>query len=428
MTERRPPVFYGWWIVCGSAIGLFLSGVPITVYSFGVFLTPLREEFHAGRAAISLAFTLHSIVAACCAPLVGRLADRYGARPVTVGSILLLGVLLLSALTLGTHLSQLYLFYALLGLLGIATGPITYSILISRWFDRRRGLALGLMMFGLGLGAIVMPPLVQRLITTLGWRAAFAAVGGAALAIALPVAAGVLVEQPRRKGLLPDGARAPAGADGVPARDPGLEWRETWRCGEFWLMVAAFSVVSASTQATVLHMPALLRDRGMTADAAALASSVVGIALLAGRTGSGYLLDRLFAPYVSAIIFCLAAAGMALLAAGATGQTALAAGFMAGLALGAEVDIIAFLMSRYFGLRALGTAFGLAFGSFVLAGGLGVFLMGAGFDRTGSYRAPLVGYFAVTLAAALLMTRLGPYRYAAPQAKPLHRPLTPEEA
>ena len=85
--------------------------------------------------------------------------------------------------------------------------------------------------------------------------------------------------------------------------------------------------------------------------------------------------------------------------------------------MGAEVDIIAYLTSRYFGLRAFGEIYGYAFGVYVLAGGVGTFLMGAGFDLMGSYRAPLAGFFTATLVAIVLMTRLGPYRYGARRAE-----------
>ena len=113
------------------------------------------------------------------------------------------------------------------------------------------------------------------------------------------------------------------------------------------------------------------------------------------------------------LIFGGAAVGIALLWAGSAGKIALVAAFFLGLGMGAEVDIIVFLMSRYFGLRALGTAFGFGFGSFSLAGALGVFLMGAGFDLSHSYSVPLGGFFVAMLSAIALMTRLGPYRYIA---------------
>jgi MFS family permease len=161
-------------------------------------------------------------------------------------------------------------------------------------------------------------------------------------------------------------------------------------------------------------MAAILSDRGTTIQAAALGSSLLGAALLIGRVGSGYLLDRFFAPYLAAIFFGGAAVGIGLLWTAAPG-IAFAGAFLVGLGLGAEMDIIAYLTSRYFGLRSFGEIYGFAVAIFLLAGALGPLAMGAGFDLTGSYNTPLAGLFSSTLVAALLMTRLGPYRYQAGQ-------------
>ena len=140
----------------------------------------------------------------------------------------------------------------------------------------------------------------------------------------------------------------------------------------------------------------------------------MGLALLVGRIGCGYFLDRYFGGRVALVICLGAALGIALLWTGSAGGVALIGAFLVGLGMGAEVDIIAFLMSRYFGLRSLGATVGFAFVAFVIAGGLGPFVMGFAFDRTGSYRVPLAGFCLAAVAAAMLVTRLGPYRFGAP--------------
>ena len=410
------PIFYGWVVVATAALGLFFSGAPIVVYSFGVFLKPLTQEFHVGRGAISLAFTIHNFIGAGCAPFAGRLVDRFGAKRVILPGLVLLGLILVSALMIGSRLWQLYVFYLALAPVTLATTPIPYSAVISRWFDRRRGLALGLIMFGMGVGTVVMPPTVQRLIAHFGWRMAFACVGCAILVIPIAVVAVFLKEAPQQMGLLPDGDERRANDIRGAENQTGLGWPQVYRTRTFWLMVSAFVLAGGSMHACILHMPALLSDRGLTAENAALGSSVVGMAVIAGRLLSGYLQDRLFAPRVAVGIFGMSAIGLALLWAGGGGAVALAAAFLVGLGMGAEVDIIAFLVSRYFGLRAFGTSFGFAFGSFVLAGGLGGMLMGAGFDLIGSYELPLAGFFVLTVLAVVLFTRLGPYRFAARQS------------
>jgi MFS family permease len=410
MNSKCHSVFYGWWVVLTSAVGLFW-GVPVTVYSFSVFLKPLMQGFHAGRGAVSLVFTLGSIAAAIGALLVGRLVDRYGARKVILPATAMFGLVLLSVKLLSVNIWQFCLVYLVLGFLVGGLGPVPYGHVISHWFDRRRGLALGLMMFGIGSGAMIMPAWAQRLIAGFGWRAAYAILGSGVLLISLPVVSAFLTEKPGKMGFLPDGAVPSA----LTARDAGVEglnWHEASHSRTFWVMVCAFFLVGTSVYGCLVHMAAMLTDRGISIQAAALGSSLVGTAVLIGRVGSGYLLDRFFAPYLAAALFGGAAVGIGLLWTGAVGAAFVGA-FLVGLGLGAEVDIIAYLVSRYFGLRSFGEIYGFAFGAFVLAVGLGPLVMGAGFDLTGSYNAPLGALFVSSLVATGLMTRLGPYRYHA---------------
>jgi len=158
-------------------------------------------------------------------------------------------------------------------------------------------------------------------------------------------------------------------------------------------------------------MVAMLTDRGSSVQAAALGSSLLGVALLIGRVGTGYLLDRVFAPRLAALFFGGSPLEFGLLWMSNVTAMALGGAFLIGLGMGVEVDIIAYLISRYFGLRSSGKIYGLAFGAYVLAGALGPLMMGAGFDLTGSYHAPLAVFFLSTLVATVLITQIGPYRY-----------------
>jgi MFS family permease len=402
--------------VAAAALGMLLGAAPIVVFSFSVYFKPLSEEFHAGRGAISLAFTAFNLAQALSAPLVGRLVDRIGARAVILSGTALLGLVLLCAKLLGAGIAGMYILFVLLGLTAGCVG-FPYGVMISHWFNRKRGLALGLMMLGTGIGAMLAPPVAHRLIAMFGWRSSYALCGCAVLVVALPVGFILLRGDPRDKGLLPDGLPLEETTEpittSVRGGNEGLSWHETWHKSDFWLLIGSFFLASASVHACILHMSALLTDRGVTAQGAALASSVAGLALMLARVLTGYLLDRIFAPGLAAFFFCGTSLGIAMLMFGVSGTTALAAAFLVGMGLGAEGDIIAYSLTRYFGLKAFGTAYGYAFGSFLLAGALGAYLMGAGFDVFRSYTVPLAGFLAAMLTAAWLMTRLGPYRFVA---------------
>lgn len=410
-TIEQPKFFYGWWMVLVAGIGLCLSYGPIIVYSFGVFIKPLTQELHASRASISFLFTLAALVQSISSPLAGRLADRFGARRVILVSTIIFALLLVFSHLLPPNLWNFYAFFGVLGFVGSGPAPIPYVKVISRWFDRHRGLALGLAMFGIGAGAILMPALAQKLIAMFSWRAAYLVIGLLILMVSVPLVACFLKESPEEIGLLPDGAIAARNATQQQGSEEGLTWREARRNATFWLMIGAVFLVGACLHGCVVHLAPMLNDQGVSPQRAALAISILGSALLIGRVGSGYFLDRFFAPRVAMCIFGAVACGIALLRTGAASGLLFPAAFLIGLGMGAEVDIMAYLTSRYFGLRAFGEVYGYTFASFVLAGALGPWLMGFGFDRSGSYGSILVLFMLATLAAAALMTRLGPYRF-----------------
>ncbi len=425
MTSRRPRIFYGWLIVLVSAIGLFL-GPPLMVFSFSVFFKSLVQDFHASRAAVSFAFSLFNIVGALLIPCIGMLIDRFGAKRVILVFTLLYGLGLCSALWVGSALWQLYLLFTVLGVtMASGPSPVPYGVVISHWFNRHRGLALGLSMMGIGVGSIVVPILAQRLITSFGWRAAFAIFGGAVVLLPLPILAALLQNNPEQRGLQPDGDEKSQVTQLQPQDKQGLTWHEIWHSPAFWILICIFSLAGASVHGAALHMSAIFTDRGVTAERAAIATSLVGIAVMLGRVTSGYLLDRLFAPRVAILFYGATALGIAILCAGTSGPLALVASFLVGLGMGAEVESMAYMISRYFGLAAFGTAYGHAFGAFMLSGAAGVFLMGAGYDRFHSYTVPLAVLCGAMVLALVLLARLGPYRYGV-EAKP-NRSITPVE-
>src|SRR5580704_1186994 len=411
--KRTAKMFYGWWVALTAALGLFLNTATIIVFSLGFFAKAMGQEFHVGRARISLAFTIHNLTSALCIPLAGRLVDRYGPRRVLLPSTVLLSLILVSSWLLSQAIWELYVFYFALGVVSGGAGAMPYTYVVSHWFDRHRGLAISVMMLGMGLGAIAIPSVSQQLVATLGWRLAYTVFGFSIVLIPLPVVAAFLKERPETMGLLPDGAPEAQISTPVAASDVGLTVHDAVRTSEFWTMVCVLFLVTASVHACFIHLPAILTDRGSSPQLAAFASSLFGVGLFIGRVGCGYLLDQFFAPRVAALLFAAVAIGIAFLGLGHAIWSVCIAAVLVGLGIGSEVDIIAYLTSRYFGLRSYGAIFGWIWAVFGLSGGLGAYLMGFGFDRTGSYVPPLIGFFCAAVLATLLIVSLGPYRYRA---------------
>jgi MFS family permease len=418
--RTRGKIFYGWWVVLAAGLGLAFHAGPLIVPTFGVFLKPLSQEFGWSRTQISLAFSLFTLGLTITMPLIGRLVDRMGARTVIVRAVLLFGLGVLSLSFLSAQLWHFYAVYLFLGIVGGGTAMVPYTKVISRWFDRQRGLALGLAGAAFSVSAALMPPLAQTLIATVGWRHTYGIMGLLVIGITIPVVVLWLKESPEVMGLTPDGETLGPGVMATQrSAAEGMSFQEARQTSAFWFMGGAFFLISIGFHGCVIHLVPLLTDRGLSTQSAALVASATAMAGLTGKVGVGYLLDRCFAPYVAVCFFCGFALGLLLLWSGAAGSVVLMAVALVGLGLGAELDVMPYMVSRYFGLRAFGEIYSYTFALFTLGGVIGPLLMGAGFDATGSYRVVLGTFALAALTAAGLMSRLGPYRVWESATEPL---------
>jgi MFS family permease len=409
-VDRHPRLFRGWWIVVVAFIGQACSIAPLLIYTFGVVAKPLAVTFKSNRASIALAVSLIDIVIAIGAPGAGWLVDRYGARGVIGSSIVALAACIVALAYAQPPLWHLYALYAAAGLVGVASAPVTYGRVVANWFDRRRGLALGLASAGVGFGAFITPSLAQFLLDRAGWRGAYLGLASAALLIALPTVGLFLRDTPEEVGLLPDGVRTPrpSAVPGEPAT--GMTVSEAFRTRTFWQLCAIFFCVGACVNGAIAHLVPLLTDRGISGSSAALATSLFGLSSIVGRVGNGYLVDRFFAPRVAALLFAGAAGGVAILLGGGSAVTAPVAAALLGLAIGAESDVMPFLISRYFGMRHMAALFGFAFGAYTLGNATGRYFLAVGFDLTGSYTLPLTCAFALLVLTTMATLTLKRYR------------------
>jgi MFS family permease len=329
---------------------------------------------------------------------------------VIVASLVALSFCLIALSLVQPPLWHFYALYIVAGLVGIGTTPVTYSRVVANWFNRNRGLALGLASTGIGFGAFIAPSLAQFLIDGSGWRRAYLGLAFACLLIAVPVVGLFFVTSPEEVGLFPDGANGP----NVPTSNfrslTGVGVLDALRTRTFWQLCGVFFLVAACVNGGIAHLVPLLTDRGISGRSAALAMSCFGAASIAGRVVNGYLVDRIFAPFVSGVFFAGAAAGVAILWGGGTGGTAFLAPVLLGLAIGAESDVMPFLVSRYFGMRYMARVFGCVFGSYTLGTATGRYLFAAGFDTTGSYAKPLGWAFVLLVIAVIGMLGLGGYQ------------------
>jgi len=397
-----------WWVVTGAVCGLFVCNGPVLTYTFGIFLKPIMADMGWDRGTASFAMAVGGVVSALTVPVLGSMMDRWSIRRVALPGIMLYAAFLwLLGLSPHSLLMFTLLFALAEGASSIQT-PLGYAKAIAAWFDRRRGLALGIAMSGIGLGGFVMPQLAQYLIDRVGWRGAYASFGLLTLVVAFPAVA-LWIREPRPG----EGECRTSRADA--ATLPGLTAREAVRTLRFWLMATAFFLVAISVNGTVAHVAPLLTDHGISTAQAAATMSVFGLATMSGRLIAGWLVDRIFAPYVAAVFFLAPIAGFAFLATAAGALPALGV-ILLGLGLGTEIDLIAFLVSRYLGQRAFGTLYGYCFMTFGLGSSCGRFILGYVYDLAGSYNPALVAAAVALVIAVVAVNLLGPYVYPVERA------------
>jgi len=394
-----------WWVVVGSLLGLTVGNGPVMQFTFGVFVKPLSEAMQTDRGAVSGALLAGLVATGIATPLMGRLIDKHGTRRVTLPAIALFALGMAAIGLLANSPLVLALMYALCGIVAAGQTPLPYSKAIAAVFDERRGLALGIATAGVGLGTMLMPMLAQKLITTVGWRGAYMGLGLVTLLVALPAMAGLVTS--RQDEGVPQRAKAAA----TQAAAPGLSASQARWSGRFWCLAVAFFAVALAASGVVAHIVPLMTDRGVPTAQATAAISAAGLALIVGRLAAGWLLDRLHAPHVAMVFFTLPLLGIALLLGTSDAQFGVPAAVLVGLGLGAEVDLIAFLQSRYLGLKAFGEIYGYLFAIFMLGSGLGPFLMGQSFKLLHSYEPALMVMAAGLVLACLLMSRLGTYAF-----------------
>jgi MFS family permease len=404
-------IFYGWWIVVAAFLNLFFS-VGILYYGFPVFYPSLVDSLGFTRSQLTQGFLIGFVVAALLfGILAGVLIDRWGARRVIRIGIWFVG---LSLILMGS-MTRLWHYYVLCvtEVVGyVLTGPIPNQVLISNWFQMRRGRAMGYAYLGLGLGGAISPLLINVLIQSFGWRHAFQIIGALILVVLFPVAQWVTRSNPSDLNLLPDGAtgipavtpvnEASATAGSAPVVARTVELRRAVRTRNFWLILGACTLTIGAIGAVTQHLILFLRDHGYSQSAASRVSSALLISSLAGRVIVGYFADRYRAKNVMALFYLALALSIPLLLL--ANRPAAIWGFAVafGFAMGADYMLIPLVTAECFGLATLGKLLSLIIMGYSLGQWFAPWLAGRIFDKYHTYDlAWIIMAIAGTIGAAM---------------------------
>jgi len=407
----------GWSVVLGAAIAGGTGGA-LFFYISSLFITGLSAEFGWTRGEIATVYAIAGL-GALAAPGIGWVVDRIGFKPVALASTL--GLIALYV-TYALYRGSLELFVAIsvfYGLFAIGTGSLVYTRPINAWFDASRGFALGVSTIGVSVFAIVTPPLLSAAMETYGWRAGYLVLAGLAAFVSVPALLLLVRAKPPAQPL--------SHATDRPAEETGLAPAAAMRTPQFWLLALALASINAAGTGALSQLAPLLQDKGLSLGAASYALSFYAAGLIVGRLGCGALLDRLPAGRVAGAFTLAPAFGCALMfAVPVAPWMAFPAALLIGVQQGAETDVMAWFVSRLFGMRFYSATFGaIMFVGFV-GTILGILLFGRIHDWTGTYDAAIVGAaiaFAVGATAFLLVGRPPPF---AAQPAPLpSRPPAP---
>ena len=373
-------------IVCLFFITFLVYG---SYHSFGVFLKPLAQEFNVTRSVVSGAISVAWIAHGIFAVVAGIVSDRRGPRPVMLAAIALIS-LGYGLMMTSSSLWQLYLYVGVILGTGMAPIWIVASAITTQWFSRRRGLSLGIVLAGPGMGQIVVTPIVRYLIDAYDFRIAYLIVGLAVFVIGIPLAT-VLRPAPREENSLERLASLP---ESTPERSFGI--RKAMATGVFWLLFAIWLLVPWAIQLFRVHVFPYASDKGIEEAAASLIFVFLGAGIVAGRIGWGAFADRFGAKRVYALLLILLAAALGITAVLEQLWAFYAMATFFGFTMGGNDPVFVKLLTDFFGVRYAGSLLGILNSAFTVSAAAGPFVGGLVFDYAGSYS---LGFLLAALSA-----------------------------
>jgi len=393
MDQGRGGIFYGWYMVAVCfVVNFFIFG--ISVNTFTVYVKPIELDLGWSRGQISFAMMLAPIAMGIAAPFIGRLIDRVGARFVMAAGAAMVGV---GSLLLAKTQSLTY-FYVIYAIAGIGQGCATIipiSFVISNWFDVKRGRALGIVMTGTGLGAMVMVPVTTWIVVNWSWRTSFFIMGWIMLLV-VPLELLFIRTRPSDMGLLPDGGIV---SEGEPKEIGGISVSEAVKTKSFWLIGAMMLLSGLVAMGIGVHLMAYLTDIGHSEGTAAFIIFIISGLTVIGKLGMGQIADHWGVRRAVVLAFAVIIAGILLLMRAQAFPVACIFAVVYGFAIGAPLLINPSLTAECMGLKSFGTIFGILTLLNTFGVGVGAVLTGVVFDKTGSYM-PAFQLFIALLAIA----------------------------
>ena len=375
----------GGTVLFAAFVGIGVNLASMVYYSSGIWVRPWQDEFGWTRAEIGAQQSISVIVMMLLATFAGQLIDKYGLKKVTTISLAGYGFLLLGFTQMSGPIWQLYMLSALYAIFGVASTSLAFTRAVNAFFVKHRGLALGISLTSTGVMAYAMPKFMTPFVAENGWRAGYVVMFLIVMA-SLPIVYFLIKDTPD------DAAKA----DGPTQAQEGLSLREAIRSSVFWRVAVIFFLISVAILGLIPAYIPMLQDAGMTPQQAGGLAAILGLSVMVGRLLIGFVIDRVFAPFVTAAVFALVGMGCLMLGMGGIGY-AMVAAIALGFAVGAEVDLIGYYTARYFGMAHYGSIYGLQYSIFIFGAGVSPIYTGYIWDVTGNYDIALI------MAAVLML-------------------------
>jgi sugar phosphate permease len=401
MADQKPTMFYGWYLVAVCFVINFIV-FGISVNTFTVYVKPISTDMGWSRGQFSFGLTLASLAMGIMAPLMGRLIDRAGARVVMAVGASTIGLCTI-ALSKANDLWLFYVLYMVSGMGQAGTTLLPISLVISNWFKLKRGRALGIVMTGTGLGAMVMVPVTSWIVVNWGWRTSYFIMGWVIFSMA-PIAFLFIKTSPSEMGLKPDGGEV---GQASPVELDGLSPAAASRSGSFWLIAAMMFLLGLVGMGLGLHLMPYLTDIGYTEITAGILIAVISGMTVLGKVSMGIFADHWGVRKVVILACAVIITGILILMHAKVLLIAVIFSLFYGYAIGAPLMINPTLTADCFGLASFGSIFGILSLFNIMGAGLGAWLAGAIFDAAGSYNPVFWLFVALTGLAGLAgsMTR-----------------------